>query len=270
MRFLQAPADSSAVELINLGIEAAAGAIVHVLSCDVEVIDGWTEPALVHFDDPALGSVSPLVVAEDGGKVVGAWRAVCRGWPAEAAFDGARRVGVLDASPLSVRRWRPVSIAARRSSTSVDSVAAVGEELADVDLACALARDRTAGGARGELGGARPASAAAVHGLSLATRSTGRTAVLAQCGGGRLVRAPAAARLDGGVRTGEQPASARDCPAAAAGVRWPSVSWRTIAGTTASCRLPGRPLSSRRTACCLSSRHAMPTVGNALRPRAAA
>jgi hypothetical protein len=137
VRFLQAPADSSTVELINLGIESAAGAIVHVLSCDVEVIDGWTEPALVHFDDPALGSVSPLVVAEDGGKVL------ARG--VRYAAGGRRKLRLQGPS-----RWRtqadhvvgPTLAAGFYRRQAVLDVGgfcgAVGEELADVDLACAL------------------------------------------------------------------------------------------------------------------------------------
>ena len=126
VRFLQAPADSSTVDLINLGIESAAGTIVHVLSCDVEVIDGWTEPALVHFDDPTLGSVSPLVVAEDGGKVVARGVRYAAGGRRKLRLKGPSRWRARRDVTLSVRRWRPASTAARRSWTSVDSVARSG------------------------------------------------------------------------------------------------------------------------------------------------
>jgi hypothetical protein len=137
VRFVQAPADSSLVDLINLGIESASGAIVHVLSCDVEVIDGWTEPALVHFDDPTVGSVSPLVVAEDGGRVLS------RG--VRYAAGGRRKL-----HRQGPTRWRPwagpvagPTLAAgfyrREAVLSVGGFCgAVGVELADVDLACSL------------------------------------------------------------------------------------------------------------------------------------
>jgi hypothetical protein len=137
VRFLQAPAESSTVDLINLGIESAAGTIVHVLSCDVEVIDGWTEPALVHFDDPTLGSVSPLVVGEDGGKVVA--RGVLY------AAGGRRKLRLRGPSRWRARSCHVVgpTLAAgfygRQAVLDVGGFCcAVGEELADVDLAFAL------------------------------------------------------------------------------------------------------------------------------------
>lgn len=137
VRFQQAPADSSLVELINLGIESATGAVVHVLTCDVEVIDGWTEPALAHFDNPAVGSVSPLVVAEDGGRVLacgvryaaGGRRQPRRKGPAR----GRSRVGQIIGPTLAAGFYR------RQAVLDVGGFcAAVGEELADVDLACSL------------------------------------------------------------------------------------------------------------------------------------
>jgi hypothetical protein len=137
VRFLSAPSESSTVDLINRGIEAASASIVHVLSCEVEVIDGWTEAALRHFDDPALGSVSPLVVAADGGKVIsrgvryatGGGRTVRRRGPARWRAPACPVVG----PTLAAGFYR------RQAVMDVGGFcAAVGEELADVDLAFAL------------------------------------------------------------------------------------------------------------------------------------
>jgi hypothetical protein len=62
VRFLTASPTSSPVDLINVGVQLAKGSVVFVLSCDVEVVEGWTEPAMACFDDPTVGSVSPLIV----------------------------------------------------------------------------------------------------------------------------------------------------------------------------------------------------------------
>ena len=49
VRFVQAPADATLIDLINVGVEKSTGEIVHLLSCEVEVEEGWTQPALKHF-----------------------------------------------------------------------------------------------------------------------------------------------------------------------------------------------------------------------------
>ncbi|MHB8969202.1 MAG: glycosyltransferase family 2 protein [Pirellulaceae bacterium] len=137
VRFLQAPVDSSTVDLINFGIQSAVGAVVHVLTCDSEVTDGWTEPALHHFDDPTVGSVSPRVVGPDGTTVVS------RG--VRYAAGGRRKLRVKAPS-----RWQsaerhvagPTLSAGFYCRQAVLDVGGfcrqVGDELADVDLALAL------------------------------------------------------------------------------------------------------------------------------------
>ena len=54
----------------NAGIAAATGDIVELLNDDTEVEAGWADAALRHFDDPAIGSVAPLVLAMDRPDVV--------------------------------------------------------------------------------------------------------------------------------------------------------------------------------------------------------
>jgi GT2 family glycosyltransferase len=46
----------------NAGIAAARGEFVQLLNNDTEVTAGWIEAGLAPFDDPAVGSVAPLVL----------------------------------------------------------------------------------------------------------------------------------------------------------------------------------------------------------------
>ncbi|MHB0961443.1 MAG: glycosyltransferase family 2 protein [Pirellulaceae bacterium] len=135
--FLQAPSNSSVVDLINFGIQAASGAVVHVLTCDMAVLDGWTEPALTHFDDPMVGSVSPLIMSAQGDMVVS--RGVRYG------AGGRRQVRV-----KARARWQSqeryivgptlsAGFYARQALLDVGLFCHdVGDEFADVDLALAL------------------------------------------------------------------------------------------------------------------------------------
>ncbi len=59
--FLAAPSDARLTELIQVGVDRAVSPIVHLLSCSVEVVDGWFGSVPGHFDDPSVGSVSPSV-----------------------------------------------------------------------------------------------------------------------------------------------------------------------------------------------------------------
>jgi O-antigen biosynthesis protein len=55
---------------VNAGIAAATGDIVELLNDDTEVEAGWADAALRRFDDPAVGSVAPLVLAMDRPDIV--------------------------------------------------------------------------------------------------------------------------------------------------------------------------------------------------------
>jgi hypothetical protein len=70
--FLRCPDPPSLVGLINAGLKQAAGEIVHVLACGLESTEGWTEPALAQFADPAVAAVAPVVTNVSGVKVVSA------------------------------------------------------------------------------------------------------------------------------------------------------------------------------------------------------
>ena len=60
VRFLHV-ADKRAVQLVNRALEDASGDIIHLLAPGLEVVRGWTDPALPHFADPSVAAVSPLV-----------------------------------------------------------------------------------------------------------------------------------------------------------------------------------------------------------------
>jgi hypothetical protein len=140
VRFLEMPADTSLVELVNAGVVQSRGEIVHVLQCGIEVAEGWTEAPLRRMEDPSLGSVSPLLVSTSG--------AVSRA-TAGISYDSAGR-----------RRLRRVSAVGELGSVAELTILgpsfnagfyrrealhriggldpAVGTRLADVDLALAL------------------------------------------------------------------------------------------------------------------------------------
>ena len=62
VEFVAAEPATGHAELLNAGFQRARGKFVHVLMCGAEVEEGWTEPALEHFEDPTVASVAPLVL----------------------------------------------------------------------------------------------------------------------------------------------------------------------------------------------------------------
>jgi O-antigen biosynthesis protein len=55
---------------VNAGVARARGDVVELLNNDTEVCPDWAEAALVHFADPTVGSVAPLVVFLDRPEVI--------------------------------------------------------------------------------------------------------------------------------------------------------------------------------------------------------
>lgn len=143
VRFIRPPGGTSVVALANAALAAAASPIVHVLLCGSQVSDGWTQPALAHFADTQVAAVAPLIVASRADATVvsagiayfsgGARREPTR-WPRAAAGPSGSPT-VLGASLLAGFFRRDVLL---REGTMLD--AAVGDQLADVDLALRLCR----------------------------------------------------------------------------------------------------------------------------------
>jgi hypothetical protein len=72
VRFLPVPGRPNLVELANKGLEAAQGAVVHLLSCPLIATEGWTDSALEKFADPSIAAVAPLIVAPTDQRLVAA------------------------------------------------------------------------------------------------------------------------------------------------------------------------------------------------------
>jgi hypothetical protein len=139
VQFLDARANAGFVECVNLGIRGTKAAIVHVLAPGFEASDGWIERALPHFDEPQVGSVTPFVYSSGepdkllaaGVKYeVGGRRVVCRVVGAEGES--------------AIASIGPLGQAAFYRKAALESFGgmpkAVGDALADVDLALALYR----------------------------------------------------------------------------------------------------------------------------------
>ena len=65
VQFLRTDRSCKLVDLLNEGLAAADGEIVHVLRCGLEVTEGWTEAAVNRFGDADVAAVSPLVMEAD-------------------------------------------------------------------------------------------------------------------------------------------------------------------------------------------------------------
>ncbi len=141
--FLPVERGTGLVESINAALHASRGCFVHVLASGMEVSEGWTERAIEHFQDPRVASVAPLVVdsldSRDTlatGLKYSCWRGrVVRARPHEATdatHSPAPRAEILG----------PIAQAAFYRRSALELVGgfpcAVGDALADVDLALAL------------------------------------------------------------------------------------------------------------------------------------
>lgn len=123
----------------TLGIQVCDGEIVHVLAAGLEVDDGWIDAALSHFDDPEVAAVAPVIrsavqpdrVLAAGVKYGrGGRRIVCTKPPRSSAEPS----GALGAT-IEAGFYRKSALAALGDGLPV----AVGDGLADVDLALGLA-----------------------------------------------------------------------------------------------------------------------------------
>lgn len=140
VRFLHLPGRPSIVDLVNAAIDAADGDVIHTLACGIQVQEGWTEPMLPHFGDPKVGSVTPLVVqAQQPTRIA----SMGVGYKL-----GGQRLHVGHDRPLPQRHkladqvLGPTLAAGFYSRELLDALggfsSAVGDELADIDLALSL------------------------------------------------------------------------------------------------------------------------------------
>lgn len=85
VRFVNAGPQPGVLGLMNAGLAAARGEIVHLVEGGLEVEEGWADTALSGFDDPRVATVAPLVVLRSDQQRI-AWTGV--GY----AGSGARRL----------------------------------------------------------------------------------------------------------------------------------------------------------------------------------
>lgn len=72
VQFIRVSGKPNLAQLANTGVQAAAGEIVHILGCRMNVLEGWTDAAVAHFSEHDVAAVSPLVVDAVHGQVAAA------------------------------------------------------------------------------------------------------------------------------------------------------------------------------------------------------
>jgi hypothetical protein len=134
VKFLDASRGAGLVECINVGLAATTAPFVHILANGFEATDGWAAQALAHFENPRVGSVTPVVHQTNN-----ASRLLSAGVGYRA---GGRRMVCSTASDAI----GPALHAAFYRKSAIESLGKVlpelGDELADLDFAMSL---RTAG-----------------------------------------------------------------------------------------------------------------------------
>lgn len=69
--FVEQPATSSLIDLLNASLHEISGRVVHVLQPGIEVEEGWADIALSHFDNPDVATVAPVhLISPDELRVV--------------------------------------------------------------------------------------------------------------------------------------------------------------------------------------------------------
>ena len=136
--FIEAPRVSRLVDSINLGIAVSRAPIVHLLSCGLQVSDGWVERALEAMADPGVAAVAAVVVDQSDRIVSAGVRYHASG---KVRRLSPKSISAEDSAMLSALADPDVPAAFYRKS-ALDVVGRlsgmVGDRLACVDLALAL------------------------------------------------------------------------------------------------------------------------------------
>jgi len=145
VRFVQAPAGSTLVGCVNLGVASSVGDVVHILAAGWRATEGWTTGPLEHFQSSQTGAVVPLVVsANDHDSVVatgirygrGGRRVALQSPPSMAALSAASSTP--HGPTLEAGFWRANLL----SQAGPGFSKACGDGNADVDMAVAVASGR--------------------------------------------------------------------------------------------------------------------------------
>ena len=149
VKFVQAPAGSSLVGCVNLGVAASEGDVVHILAAGWRATAGWTDRPMERLEDDDVGAVVPLGVAgDDRDHVVSAGvRCAVGGRRIDVAADTRWRKAKAASCPpagatvpqgpvLEAGFWRSDLLEfAGRGFTTV-----CGDATADADMAITLSR----------------------------------------------------------------------------------------------------------------------------------
>jgi hypothetical protein len=137
--FIHAP-DCSPVELLNAAIHHCTGEIIHFLGCGLQTVEGWTAPALAHFQDPQVAAVAPMVLNPDGQTLLSAGVSWSLGGARRVISD--QRVTAPGSGRLRAKILGPALMAAfyrRDILLALDGFdPAIGIELSDVNIALAI------------------------------------------------------------------------------------------------------------------------------------
>jgi hypothetical protein len=139
VRFIQTQGNSL-VELLNTAIHEAAGEVLHIVGCGLEVSEGWTAPALTHFDDPEVAAVSPVILGVDQKSVIAAGLRWSLGGARHVVRD--RRIVAPGSGRLRARIHGPTLAAAFYRRDLLVAIGGfetgIGTVLADVSVALAI------------------------------------------------------------------------------------------------------------------------------------
>jgi len=140
VQFIRVSGRPSMGQLLNTGLEAARGEIVHVLGCRLTAVEGWAETALQLFEDDAVAAVTPLILDAVHGQITAAG--------VNHSVAGTRKIvgrGIELKNSRRVQRLQPAGPTLEAGFYRREVLEALGGwqealgDAADLDLARALA-----------------------------------------------------------------------------------------------------------------------------------
>ncbi len=132
VQFLHAPPGAGFVACANLGIRATDAPVVHIIGAGLEATEGWIDTALRHFEDPQVASVTPAIFdSSEPNNMLMSGVAYSR---------GGRKRRTAEGNDSIVGPWGRAAFFRRTALQSLNGGfdAAVGDNLADIDLAVSL------------------------------------------------------------------------------------------------------------------------------------